>query len=312
MPNVSTTTNQDQPTPTVRFAPSPNGLLHVGHVRSAVLNWRYAADLGGIFLLRIEDIDIGRARPEYEAAIFEDLAWLGIGWPAPVRRQSEHFADYEAALTELRKLDLLYPAFMSRSEAQAQVRKIESTGQSWPRDPDGAAHYPGDDRNLPSAERTRRIADGAPHAWRLDMKAALKGLGTTLLWDEHGEGPAGETGKIAADPAAWGDVALARRDFPASYHLAVTVDDAIQDITDVIRGQDLFAATSVHRLLQQLLGLPVPRYRHHSLVLDSTGRKLSKSDGAASIASLRDEGVTPADVMNRAGVADIRLGEPSA
>lgn len=302
MPHANATPNQDQRTPTVRFAPSPNGLLHPGHARSAVLNWRFAADHDGVFLLRIEDIDIARARPEYEAAIFKDLDWLGLAWPTPVRRQSDHFADYEAALAEMRRLGLLYPAFMSRSEAQARVREIESTGQPWPRDPDGAAHYPGDDRALSDSERKSKIADGTPHAWRLDMRAALNGLGAALLWDEHGAGPEGETGKIASDPAAWGDVALARKDFPASYHLAVTVDDAIQDITDVIRGQDLFAATSVHRLLQQLLGLPVPQYRHHSLVLDSTGRKLSKSDGAVSIASLRDQGVTPFEVMTMAGM----------
>lgn len=303
MPHANTTAIKHLRTPTVRFAPSPNGLLHVGHARSAALNWRFARDLDGAFLLRIEDIDITRARPEYESAIFEDLAWLGLAWPTPVRRQSDHFSDYKAALSELRKLGLLYPAFMSRSEIQDRVRTAESTGQPWPRDPDGAPHYPGDDRNLANAERDRRIASGAPHGWRLDMKAALGGLGMTLSWSEDGAGPNGETGVITADPAAWGDVLLARRDIPASYHLAVTVDDDIQEITDIVRGQDLFAATSVHRLLQQLLGLPVPRYRHHSLILDANGRKLSKSDGATSIASLRQQGYTQADVMAMAGVA---------
>ena len=315
MPHVKTTANTSPHGPTVRFAPSPNGLLHLGHARSALLNWRFASDHNGRFLLRIEDIDITRARPEFDSAISRDLGWLGLKWPEPARRQSEHFAEYEAALAELRQLDLLYPAFMSRAEAAEKVRQAEASGQTWPRDPDGAPHYPGDDRNLSATERNLRIADGAPHAWRLDMKAALAGLERPLCWDERGKGPAGETGAIAADPQAWGDVVLARRDIPASYHLAVTVDDAIQNISDVIRGQDLFAATSVHRLLQQLLQLPEPVYRHHSLVLDSNGHKLSKSEGATSIASLRQKGATPAEVIALAGIEpepEVRSGGPSA
>jgi len=302
MPNANATANKGFHPPTVRFAPSPNGLLHVGHARSALLNWRFARDRNGEFLLRIEDIDITRARPEFESAILEDLAWLGLEWEKPVRRQSAHFADYEAAVTELRKLGLLYPAFLSRTEVADRVRQAETSGLPWPRDPDGAPHYPGDERTLPTAERNLRISDGAPHAWRLDMKAALDGLGMALSWDEFGAGPAGQTGVIAADPQSWGDVILARRDIPASYHLAVTVDDAIQGVSDVIRGEDLFAATSVHRLLQQLLGLPAPNYRHHSLVLDDNGRKLSKSDGATSIASLRERGASQEDIIAMAGV----------
>ncbi|KGF69955.1 glutamyl-Q tRNA(Asp) ligase [Hoeflea sp. BAL378] len=302
MQDAKATANNAPRPPTVRFAPSPNGLLHVGHARSALLNARFARDHGGAFLLRIEDIDLTRARPEFEAAIFEDLAWLGLEWSAPVRRQSEHFADYEAALADLTRLELVYPAFLSRAEAAERVRDAEAAGRPWPRDPDGAPHYPGSDRTLSSAQRRRRIEDGEPHAWRLDMRAALAGLGAPLSWEEAGAGPRGETGLIAADPAAWGDVVLARRDVPTSYHLAVTVDDAIQGITDVIRGQDLFAATSVHRLIQQLLGLPAPRYRHHGLVLDKDGRKLSKSDGATSIASLREKGATPADIIRMAGL----------
>lgn len=302
MPNAKATAEPQFNIPIVRFAPSPNGLLHVGHARSAMLNWRFAQDSSGTFLLRIEDIDTTRARPEFEAAIFEDLEWLGISWLKPVRRQSEHFVEYEAALSELRKLGLLYPAFLSRAEITARVVDIESSGRSWPRDPDGAPHYPGNDRLLSTAERDRRIATGAPHAWRLDMQAALEGLGTNLSWTERGSGPAGETGRIMADPDAWGDVILARRDVPASYHLSVTVDDATQAITDVIRGEDLFAATSVHRLLQQLLGLPAPAYHHHGLVRDSGGRKLSKSDGATSIASLRNQGATPGEILALAGL----------
>lgn len=302
MPNDNATDEPQFSAPIVRFAPSPNGLLHIGHARSAMLNWRFAKDNSGTFLLRIEDIDTTRARPEFEAAIFDDLEWLGISWPKPVRRQSEHFAEYEAALSELRKLGLLYPAFLSRAEIAAQVAGIEKSGRSWPRDPDDAPHYPGKDRLLSLSERDRKIASGAPHAWRLDMQAVLEGLGSNLFWTEFGSGPAGETGRIMADPGAWGDVILARRDVPASYHLSVTVDDAIQTVTDVIRGEDLFAATSVHRLLQQLLGLPVPAYCHHGLVRDQEGRKLSKSDGATSIASLRQQGATPGDILTLAGL----------
>lgn len=303
MPDEDATANEISDPPIVRFAPSPNGLLHVGHARSALLNWRFARDHAGQFLVRIEDIDITRARREFETAIFEDLAWLGLDWIEPVRRQSDHFADYEAALAELRKLGLLYPAFLSRAKAAEKVRQADTEGRNWPRDPDGAPHYPGDDRSLSDVQRSRKIADGAPHAWRLDMRAALRQLGAPITWTELGSGPAGETGTIAADPSVWGDVVLARRDIPASYHLAVTVDDAIQGISDVIRGEDLFAATSVHRLLQWLLGLPAPNYRHHGLVLGGDGRKLSKSDGATSIAALRAQGAAPADIIASAGVA---------
>jgi len=302
MPIHNTTPNLLINAPTVRFAPSPNGLLHVGHARSAMLNWRFANTHDGTFLLRIEDIDTTRARPEFEAAIVGDLNWLGIDWPKPVRRQSEHFAEYQAALSELRRLGLLYPAFLSRAETTARISEIESTGRIWSRDPDGAPHYPGDDRTLAASERDRRIAAGDPHAWRLDMQTVLDGLGTPPSWAEFGSGPSGETGQINADPGSWGDVILARRDVPASYHLSVTVDDAIQNISDVIRGEDLFAATSVHRLLQHLLGLPAPRYHHHGLVRDQEGRKLSKSDGSTSITSLRQQGTSPEDILTLAGV----------
>ena len=269
-----------------------------------MLNWRFAEAYGGTFLLRIEDIDTTRARPEFEAAICEDLAWLGIDWPKPVRRQSEHFAEYQTALSQLRELGLLYPAFLSRAEAAARIVEIESTGRVWPRDPDGAPHYPGNDRALSLQLRNERIATGEPHAWRLDMQAVLDGLDTELSWTEYGSGPSGETGRIIADPAAWGDVVLARRDVPASYHLSVTLDDATQNISDVIRGEDLFAATSVHRLLQHLLGLPAPRYRHHDLVRDQDGRKLSKSDGSTSIASLRQKGVSAQTILELAGIGN--------
>lgn len=300
---ATTTTNRDSEPETVRFAPSPNGLLHLGHARSALLNWRFAKACDGRFLLRIEDIDTTRARPEFERAISEDLNWLGIVWPEPPRRQSGHFADYREALAELRRLDLVYPAFMSRAEAASHIREAEAGGRIWRRDPDGAPHYPRQDRNLGETERKRRIDRGDPHTWRLDMQVALKGLQANLTWQETGTGPAGETGRITADPGVWGDVVLARRDVPSSYHLAVTVDDALQEITTVIRGHDLFAATSVHRLLQTLLGLPAPTYLHHDLVRDETGRKLSKSDGDVSLASLRQKGVKPEAIARMAGLS---------
>src|SRR4051794_478864 len=233
--------------PVFRFAPSPNGHLHLGHVLSALLNADMAAASGGRLLLRIEDIDTTRCRPEYEAAIYEDLAWLGFPWEEPVRRQSEHLDDYRAALARLEKMGLLYPAFESRAEIARLVAEREAQG-AWPRDPDGAPLYLGAAKAMSAAERGRRIAAGEPYALRLDMQAALARVGP-LTWMESGEGPDGETGPAPADPARWGDVILARKDVPGSYHLSVVVDDAAQGVTDVVRGLDLFHATSVHRLL---------------------------------------------------------------
>ena len=201
-------------------------------------------------MLRIEDIDAARCRPEFEAAIYDDLAWLGLQWEQPVWRQSEHLGDYRAALAKLEAMGLIYPSFESRAEIAALVAQREAKLQGdWPRDPDGAPLYPGDAKQMPASERTRRMASGAPYALRLDMQAALQRAGP-LTWTETGAGPAGETGAIVADPAAWGDVILARKDTPTSYHLAVVVDDAAQGVSDVVRGSDLFHATSVHRLLQ--------------------------------------------------------------
>ena len=286
------------PPPVFRFAPSPNGYLHLGHALSAFLNADMARAAGGRLLLRIEDIDLTRCRPEYEAAIYEDLAWLGLTWEQPVRRQSEQYDDYRAALAGLNAQGLLYPSFESRAEI---ARLVEMHGAAWPRDPDGAPLYPGVAKTMPAAERERRLASGAPYALRLDMAAALARTGA-LTWDENGAGPAGETGSIAADPAAWGDVILARKDTPTSYHLAVAVDDAAQGVTDVVRGRDLFHATSVHRLLQKLLGLPQPRYHHHRLALDAEGNKLSKSTAATGLRELRARGLTPADIRRRVGL----------
>ncbi len=286
--------------PVFRFAPSPNGYLHLGHALSALLNADFAQAAGGRLLLRIEDIDAARCRPHYETAIYEDLAWLGIVWETPVRRQSAHHADSRAAVARLEPMGLVYPSFESRAEIAALI--AARAGQApWLRDPDGTPLYPGDAKAMPAAERARRMADGTPYALRLDMAAALSCTGP-LSWTETGEGPSGEPGTVVADPAAWGDVILARKDAPASYHLAVVVDDAAQGVSDVVRGQDLFHATSVHRLLQALLGLPAPRYRHHRLMLDRTGRKLSKSTAATGLRELRAAGANAAEIRRRVGL----------
>ena len=286
--------------PVFRFAPSPNGYLHLGHALSALLNADMAREAGGRLLLRIEDIDATRCRPEYEAAIYEDLAWIGLGWEEPVRRESEHLGDYRAALARLDAMGLVYPSFESRAEIARLVAAREAHG-GWPRDPDGAPLYPGDAKSMPAEERAGRVAAGEPYALRLDMEAALARTGP-LTWNETGAGPEGETGTIPADPARWGDVILARKDVPGSYHLSVVVDDAAQGVTDVVRGRDLFHATSVHRLLQTLLGLPSPRYHHHRLLLDADGRKLSKSTRATGLRELRAQGLTPSDIRRLAGL----------
>ena len=286
--------------PVFRFAPSPNGYLHLGHALSALLNADMACGQGGRLLLRIEDIDATRCRPEYEAAIYEDLAWLGVPWEERIRRQSEHLEEYRAALARLDKMGLIYPTFESRAEIARLVAERDVRG-SWPRDPDGAPLYPGPAKSMTAAERERRIAAGEPYALRLDMQAALARTGR-LTWTETGEGPDGETATVAADPARWGDVILARKDTPGSYHLSVVIDDAAQDVSDVVRGRDLIHATSVHRLLQALLDLPALRYHHHRLLRDADGRKLSKSTRAIGLRELRAQGLTPSDIRRLAGL----------
>ena len=278
--------------PIFRFAPSPNGYLHLGHAFSALLNLDMARASGGRLLLRIEDIDAARCRPQFEAAIFEDLAWLGVTWEAPVRRQSEHLEAYRAALERLEARGLIYPSFETRAEIARLVAERERRAP-WPRDPDGAPLYPGDAKRLSLAERAEKIAAGAPFALRLDMRRALAQAGA-LDWSE--------TGTIAAAPQAWGDVVLARKETPTSYHLAVVVDDALQGITHVVRGEDLFWSTSVHRLLQVLLGLPAPTYHHHRLILDADGNKLSKSTQATGLRELRAQGVTPGEIRKLVGL----------
>lgn len=282
-----------------RFAPSPNGLLHLGHAYSAMLNFDMAKACGGHFLLRIEDIDFARCTPQFEAAIYQDLAWLGLVWEQPVLRQSEHVAIYREALRGLIERDLAYPAFMTRGEVKARVSASEGRGELWPRDPDGAPHYPSEDRTLTETERRRRIESGAQHAWRLDVAKAMGIISAPLSWVETGDGKKGE---IAADATAWGDVVLWRSDAPSSYHLSVVVDDAAQGVTHVVRGLDLFHSTSVHRLLQQLLGLPQPQYHHHRLILTEEGRKLSKSERDTGLSALREAGVPPSAVRRLVGL----------
>lgn len=286
-----------------RFAPSPNGYLHLGHALSAILNFDMAQQSGGRFLLRIEDIDATRCRPEYEAAIYQDLTWLGLLWEEPVRRQSAHFSIYGTALEKLDTMGLIYPSFESRSEIARLVADRDRAGP-WPRDPDGVPFYPGDAKGLSAIERRRRRDAGDPFALRLDMAVAIAlacPRGAPLTWKETGAGPHGETGTVAADPAAWGDVILARRDLPTSYHVSAVMDDALQGVTHVVRGQDLFYAAALHRLLQVLLGLPQPVYHHHCLIRDAEGRKLSKSSRATGLRELRMGGATPADIRRTIG-----------
>ncbi|MEN9895530.1 MAG: hypothetical protein RIR97_1382 [Pseudomonadota bacterium] len=282
-----------------RFAPSPNGVLHLGHALSACLNFDMARASDARFLLRMEDIDPGRCTPDHEAAIIKDLQWLGLDWEKPVRRQSEHLDLYRQALDNLKQRGLVYPAFLSRGEIRAHVREMQLAGKDWPSDPDGIPHYPPGDRTRPEAERTALIRAGQKHAWRLDMDRALAHISGPLLFVESGSG---EKQMITADPAAWGDVVLWRSDAPSSYHLSVTVDDAFQGVTHVVRGADLAAATSVHCLLQVLLGLPQPHYHHHRLIMGEDGKKLSKSAKDQSLAELRDSGLSAQAIRQRVGL----------
>jgi len=267
-----------------RFAPSPTGLLHLGHAYSALFAWQRARDSHGRFLLRIEDIDQTRCRPEFTDAILEDLAWLGLDWNGPVRQQSQHFDDYRRALDRLEGDNLLYPCFCTRAEIQAEIARAGAA----PHGSEGPL-YPGTCRTLPPREREARIAAGASYAFRLDVARAAARAGP-LEWEDV------ETGRVMADATSHGDVVLARKETPASYHLAVTVDDALQGVTLVTRGRDLFAATHVHRLLQALLDLPTPRYWHHRLLTDAEGRRLAKRDRALTLRALREAGKSAADV----------------
>jgi glutamyl-Q tRNA(Asp) synthetase len=285
----------------LRFAPSPNGYLHLGHAYSALLNADLTRRLSGRLLLRIEDIDLERCRVHFAEAILADLAWLGIVFDGPVRRQSEHFADYQRALGILKGRGVVYPCFCSRSAIAAAVGAAEARGERCPRDPDGSSLYPGTCRTLPTAEAAARVAKGEGHAWRLDMGKAMGALGgADLPFIRFGPDMAETAG--AVEPGQWGDVILARKDVPTSYHLSVVVDDALQGVTHVVRGQDLAEATAVHRLLQALLGLPVPRYHHHGLIRDDAGAKLSKSLRSSALRDLRAAGISPAEIRRSLGV----------
>jgi glutamyl-Q tRNA(Asp) synthetase len=282
--------------PVFRFAPSPNGYLHLGHALSALLNWEMARAEGGRFLLRIEDIDPTRCRPEYEQAIYEDLHWLGIEWEQPVRRQSEHFDEYRAVLDRLAQEGLVYPAFESRAEI---ARLVAARGKGWPQDPDGAPLYPGNARALPAAEQRQRIESGEPYALRLDLQAALARVQVPLRWTESGDGASHE---VKARPERWGDVTLGRKETPASYHLACVHDDALHGVTHIVRGLDLYESTSIHRLLQEILGLPMPAYHHHRLILDSDGKKLAKRTPSTTLRDLRAAGIGPDEIRRKTGL----------
>lgn len=262
-----------------RFAPSPTGRLHLGHAYSALLAYRFAREREGMFLLRIEDIDPGRARVEHVDGIIGDLTWLGLEFDGEILYQSERVPLYAEALGKLRALDLVYPCFCTRASIAAEI----AASASAPHGPDGPL-YPGTCRRLSAEENTARRRS-EPHAWRLDMTKAAAMAGP-LTWENEGV-------EVQAQPEQFGDVVLARKDAPVSYHLAVTVDDAAQGVTDVVRGRDLYAATDVHRLLQQLLGLPVPLYHHHPLLIGPDGGRLAKRNGAPTLADLRTSGVDP-------------------
>ena len=287
------------PQTVTRFAPSPTGRLHLGHAYAACFAWRKARELGGEsggrFLLRIEDIDATRCREEFVAGIFEDLAWLGLRWEQPVRRQSEHFEDYRAALDRLRTQDFLYPCFCTRKGIITEVAAAGYAPHQQAMGPEGLV-YPGTCRNLSPAARTERMAGGAQYCWRLDIARANAQVGE-LCWHDH------DQGKIVARPTDYGDVVLARKDTPTAYHLAVTVDDALQGVTCVTRGTDLFRATDIHRLLQALLDLPVPEYHHHKLLADPLGKRYAKRDQAMTLQALRAQGKTPQDIATLVGIA---------
>lgn len=287
-------------TPVLRFAPSPNGALHLGHALSALVGYDIAMRIGGRFLVRIEDIDVVRCPRHLAQAALSDLAWLGLTWEQPVLYQSEHFADYAHAAQKLERMGLLYPCFATRSEIAAAARPGEN-------DPDGAPIYPGFWRNAPASKVAERRDRGEPFALRLDMAAALREAarrGASEL-NFTSLDATGGTAVMIARPERWGDVVLVRKDTPTSYHLAVVVDDARQGITHVTRGLDLLAATDLHRLLQVLLGLPEPLYHHHRLLTDDAGRKLSKSARDTSLAELRTQGWSAADVRRQVGMAEI-------
>lgn len=283
-----------------RFAPSPTGFLHIGHAYAALTAWQAARDSGGKFLLRIEDIDLARCRTEFEQAIFEDLSWLGMSWDTPVRRQSQHFDDYSAAINRLELKGVVYPCFCTRQEIAAEIARAAAAPHA---DELVAGCYPGTCRSLSATDRAERIAKGTSYALRLDCEKALVSIGGQELgFEELGSGPEGQRGYERAHPEWIGDIVLARKELPTSYQLAVVVDDASQGVSLVTRGQDLFTATHIQRLMQALLGLPTPRYLHHRLILNRDGKKFSKRDGAVTIRSLRNSGASPEQIRRMIGM----------
>ncbi len=282
--------------PIFRFAPSPTGRLHLGHAFSALHAFDAAKAAGGRFLLRIEDIDHTRCRPEYVTQILEDLSWLGLSWEEPVRYQSEHMDDYKRALTKLEALGVTYQCLASRSEIKTHVEQRGGLGKA-ERDPDGALIYPGIYRNMDAEKTAEMIASGRPACVRLNMTKAIELVGDSLTFQEKGSGPQGECGKVLCSPQNWGDVVIARKETPTSYHLSVVVDDALQGVSEVTRGQDVFHATSIHRLLQVLLELPEPVYNHHRLIKDKTGAKLSKSAADKSLKAWRCQGFSVEELL---------------
>lgn len=279
---------------TTRFAPSPTGYLHLGHAFSAFNAWQRARKANGRFLLRLEDIDPTRCRPEYAAAIEEDLAWLGLDWDGPVRVQSAHLTAYQAVLDALAKRQLVYPCFCTRTEIAREV----AASAAAPHDPDGAPLYPGTCRRLSNMEREDRIAAGERFALRLDMQAAHR---PGLFYQEETEG------RIACHPERFGDVVLARKDAPASYHLCVTHDDALQGVTLVTRGIDLQPATDLHRLLQTLMDWPAPRYAHHRLITDATGQRLAKRNKSVTLRSCRAEGIPARAIIGKLNAGPVQM-----
>jgi glutamyl-Q tRNA(Asp) synthetase len=292
--------------PVLRFAPSPNGYLHLGHAYSALMNALIAREIGGQLLLRMEDIDVSRCRPEFESAIKDDLAWLGMRWDEPVRRQAEHFSDYTDALDRLESRSLIYPCFCARGDIMAAV----AHKPDWPRDPDGTPLYPGLCKHVSPDARAKRLAQGEKASYRLDMQRALATVTDTLTWSEFGSG--GIRIEKQAMPGLWGDAVLSRKDIATSYHIAVVVDDALQGVTDVVRGEDLLMATSLHRMLQVLLDLPAPCYHHHTLVRDASGQKLSKSLRAKPLRTFRQDGLSVAAVLAKIAFPAVAMGNAAA
>ena len=275
-----------------RFAPSPNGFLHIGHAYSALFNWDMARKTNGKLLLRFEDIDDQRCSKEFETEILKDLEWLEVEWSGEIRRQSDHYDDYEIVLNQLDQLGVLYPSFLSRSKVQDALRTIPA---SWPSDPDGVPHYPGDEREWSKEKIKEAMATHERYSRRLDIKKANNNISEKILWLEKEK-------RVEADPLLWGDVVLGRSDCPASYNLCVVIDDAATGITNIVRGEDLYEATSVHILLQKLLGLPSPIYHHHRLICDDTGRKLSKSEGDVALSHWRKKGMSVQDIREHLGL----------